>query len=128
MNVNELSILSNNYEVFQEINLTRYLSNEVKELRSLFKCFPISFQLVIDFYEELLQLLKNYNDIIDNTSKASLDKIIEYLQMVRNSTVHPLYRPPLTDVIIDNAKIENIASSFFQLQEVNLYLYNINFN
>jgi len=96
------------------------MSNEIKQLRSLFKSFPISFQVITDFYEELIQLLKNCND---NTNDISLEKVIEYLQMVRNPSIYPLYQPPLTDVITDNAKIENIASSFFQLHEVNLYTF-----
>jgi len=121
LSVNELSLLANNYEVFQEINLTKYLSDEIKELRAIFKSFPISFQVTNEFYDELIQLLKNYNDSNDNTDDTFLDKIIENLQLVRNSTVHPLYWPPLTDAIIDNAKIENIATSFYQLQQVSIF-------
>jgi len=117
LSINELSLLTNNYEIFQEINLTRHLSDEIKELRAIFRTFPISFQLTTDFYDELIQLLKNYNDTIVNTDDLSLEKIIENIQLVRNPTVHPLYWPPLTDIIVDNAKIENIATSFYQLQQ-----------
>jgi len=119
LSLNELSILSNNNEVYREINLTRYLSDEIKELRSLFKSFPISFQIVIDFYEELIQLLRYYNETNNNTDNGTLEKIIEYLQMVRNSTLHPVYQPPLTDIELDNEKIKNIAVTFLQSQEVN---------
>jgi len=120
LNVNELSLLTNNYEVFQEINLTRHLSDEIKELRAIFRTFPISFQLTTDFYDELVQILKNYNDTYANTDDMSMsvEKLIENILLVRNPTMYPLYWPPLTDIIVDNAKIENIATSFYQLQQV----------
>jgi len=48
----------------------------------------------------------------------TIEKLIENIQLVRNSSMHPLYWPPFTDIIVDNAKIENIANSFNQLQQV----------
>jgi len=74
--------------------------------------------MIIDFYEELLQLLKSYNDTNNPQDNESINTITECLQMVRNPKLHPIYQPPLTAAIMDNAKIISISTLFLQLQEV----------